>query len=131
VPLVFSEEQLVKAFFLKQRQDRYLEKFANPRKRRKLTDEFCHFKHLDPQRMLSIPPSQQNPFGIYRILKQYGAPDECWVVSDESELDARRMELRQVLEEIVGRTFATFLCCVDGKLGYFENEDGRWILRRA
>jgi hypothetical protein len=131
VPLVFSEEQLVKAFFLKQRQDRYLEKFADPRKRRKLTDQFCHFKHLDPRYVLSIPPSQQNPFGIHGILKHYGAPEECWVVSDESELDARRMRLKEVLEEIIGRTFGTFLCCVDGKLAYFENEDGRWILHRA
>lgn len=40
------------------------------------------------------------------------------------------MNLDDALDEIVGRTFATFLCCVDGKLAYFENEDGRCILRR-
>ncbi len=64
------------------------------------------------------------------LLKKFGAPDQCWVVSDERELDARRMNLNEVLEEIVGRTFATFLCCINGKLAYFENEEGRWILRR-
>ena len=130
-PLPFAEEQLVKAFFLKIRRNRYLDGLADPRKRRKFTNEFCHFKHLDPQRMIAILPSQQNPSGIHRLLQQYGAPEECWVVSDESELDGRRMKLQQVLDEIVGRTFATFLCCIDGKLAYFENEDGRWILHRA
>jgi len=131
LPLPKEEEQLVKAFFAKERRERYLEGLANPRKRRKITDTFCHFKHLDPRYIVPIPSFQQNPADISMLLKKSGAPDECWVVSDESDLDARRMNLKEVLQEIVGRTFATFVCCVDGKLAYFENEEGRWILHRA
>jgi len=128
--LPIPEEQLVKRFFLSERQERFLEGLANPRKRRKITDEFCHFKSLDWKYAVAIAPAQQNRQGIYKLLKHFGSPDECWVVSDESGLDARTMNLKEVLEEIVGRTFATFLCCIDGKLAYFENEEGRWILRR-
>jgi hypothetical protein len=131
VPLPKEEEQLIKAFFIRERRERYLEGLANSRKRRKLTDQFCHFKHLDPRYMVSIPSSQQNPDDIFTLLKKSGAGDQCWVVSDESELDGRRMYLKEVLDEIVGRTFATFLCCVDGKLAYFENEEGRWILHHS
>jgi len=130
VPLPKEEEQLVTSFFIKERRERYREGLANSRKRRKLTDEFCHFKHLDPRWVISIPSFQQNPADISMLLQKSGAPKECWIVSDERKLDARRMNLNEVLEEIVGRTFATFLCCVDGKLAYFENEEGRWILRR-
>jgi hypothetical protein len=130
VPLPREEEQLIRAFFMRERRERYLEGLANSRKRRKLTDEFCHFKHLDPRYIVPIPSSQQNPADISILLKKSGAADECWVVSDELELDARRMNLNEVLGEIVGRTFATFLCCIDGKLAYFESEEGRWILRR-
>ena len=126
-----AEEQLIHSFFAKERRERYLSGLADPRKRRKVTEVFCHFKHLDPRFIVPILPNQQNPRDIFKLLKQYGAPDECWVVSNEIELDARRMGLEEVLGEIVGRTFATFLCCVDGRLAYFENEDGRWILRRA
>ena len=130
MPLPVHEEKLVKAFFLKERRERYLLGLANPRKRRKITDEFCHFKHLDLRFSVPIVPSQQNPAGIYGLLRKFGAPDVCWVVSDELELDARTINLKEALDEIVGRTFATFLCCIDGKLAYFENEDDRWIIRR-
>jgi hypothetical protein len=128
MPLALAEEQLIKAFFLKQRRERYLEGLADPGKRRKMTDEFYHFKHLDPQRIMAIPPSQQSPGGIYRLLKQYGAPEYCWVISTDRSLDARRMDLQEVLAEIVGCGEGTFLCCVDGKLAYFEDEEDRWIL---
>lgn len=130
MPLPKEEGQLIKVFFAKERRERYLDGLANPRKRRKLTDEFCHFKHLDPRYMVSIPSFQQNPADISILLKKSGAADKCWIVSDDLELDARRMNLNEVLDKIVGRTFATFLCCIDGKLAYFENEEGRWILRR-
>ena len=130
MPLPREEEQLIKAFFAKERCERYLEGLANPRKRRKLTNEFCHFKHLDQRYAVPILPSRQDPTEIHKLLQQFGAPAECWVVSNELELDARWMNLKEVLEEIVGRTLATFLCCINGTLGYFENEEGRCILRR-
>jgi hypothetical protein len=130
MPLPKAEEELIKAFFAKERRERYLEGLANPRKRRRITNIFCHFDHLDLRYMVQIPSFDQHPQNIYRLLKQYGAPDECWVVSDELFLDSRMLNLKETLEGIVGRTFANFLCCVDAKLAYFENEEGRWILRR-
>jgi hypothetical protein len=128
VPLTFAEEQLIKTFFLKERRDRYLTGLADPRKRRKFTNEFCHFKHMDSRYVVAVLPAHQNPPNLYKLLKQYGAPDDCWVVSDEIDLDACRMNLREALDAIVGRTFGTFLSCVDGRLAYFENEEGRCIL---
>jgi hypothetical protein len=130
MPLPKAEEELIKAFFPKERRERYLEGLANPKKRRKLTDEFCHFNPADPRYVVTIPSSEQHPQNIYRLLKQYGAPDQCWVISDELSLDSRIFNVKETLEDIIGRTFAIFLCCVDGKLAYFENEDGRCILRR-
>ncbi|HEY7403259.1 MAG TPA: hypothetical protein VIB39_07045 [Candidatus Angelobacter sp.] len=131
MPLPVHEEELIKAFFLKERRERYLLGLANSRKRRKITNEFCHFKHLALRHSVPMLPSQQNPADIYGMLKKLGAPDICWVISDEIELDGQTMNLREALDEVVGRTFATFLCCVEGKLAYFENEDGRWIVRRS
>jgi hypothetical protein len=128
--IVKSEEELIRAFVARERRERFLSGLGNPRKRRILTNEFCHFKNLDPRFVVEIKPSQQNPKDIYHLLRILGAPERCWVVSDDSSMDARTMNLDETLNEIVGRTLATFLCCVDGKLAYFENEDGRWILHR-
>ena len=128
--IVKAEEELVKAFIARERRERFLLGLGNPRKRRILTNEFCHFKNLDPRFVVEIKPSQQNPTNIYALLKSLGAPERCWALSDEDGLDARTLNLDEALDEIVGRTFATFLCCIDGKLAYFENEDGRCILHR-
>ena len=125
-----AEEHLIKTFFVRERQERYLLGLGNSRKRKKLMNEFCHFHKLDARFTVNIQPSRQNPEGIYAQLKELGAPESCWIVSVDSSIDARYMDLSDALEQIVGRTLATFLCCIDGKLCYFENEDGRWILNR-
>jgi hypothetical protein len=52
------------------------------------------------------------------------------VISDDKEIDGIRMLITDALETILGRTSGTFLSCVPGLLAYFENEDGRWILKR-
>lgn len=44
---VLHEEALIRAFFLPGRQERYLELLAKPKRRRDITGEFNHFKHLD------------------------------------------------------------------------------------
>jgi hypothetical protein len=49
---------------------------------------------------------------------------------DDKEIDGIRMLITDALETILGRTSGTFLSCVPGLLAYFENEDGRWILKR-
>jgi len=51
-------------------------------------------------------------------------------ISDIKEIDATRLSLEDALATVLGRTFGTFLSCKPGKLAYFENEDGRWILSR-
>ncbi len=40
------------------------------------------------------------------------------------------MELEVALNETVGYQMGTLISCVPGRLAYFENEDGRWILER-
>jgi hypothetical protein len=40
------------------------------------------------------------------------------------------MPLADALRKIVGNGMGTFLSCVPGRLAYFEDEDGRWILER-
>jgi hypothetical protein len=38
--------------------------------------------------------------------------------------------LEIALKETVGRQMGTFISCIPGKLAYFEDEDGRYILER-
>jgi hypothetical protein len=124
------EEALILAFTLPQRQSRYLELLANPKRRRDVTRELAHFKHLDMRFVVPIPPSQRGHDGILRLLKDKGARDTCYAVSEDDELDGKELLLSESLKRIVGYEMGTFLSCLPGRLAYFEDEDERWILER-
>jgi hypothetical protein len=127
---VNHEEELVKAFILPVRQERYLEFLKTPRKRAKFINQLAHFKHLDPQFLVSIPGNQRNPASLLKLLSAKGAGPNCWVISENSELDGREMELETALKETIGRQMGTFLSCLPGRLAYFEDEESRYILQR-
>jgi len=125
------EEALIKAFIDPRKTERYLEIMANPKKRAKFTKDLAHFKALNPKFMVSILPSQQNPTGIANLLKAKGAGARCWVISEDSKLDGQELDLEIALKNTVGYQMGTLISCVPGRLGYFEDEDGRCILERA
>ena len=61
---------------------------------------------------------------------------DCWiskfyVTSENAKLDGREMELEAALKETVGYQMGTLISCVRGRLAYFEDEDGGWILERV
>jgi len=123
------ERQLIEAFILPQRRSRYLEFLARPKHRKKIISELPHFKHLDPRSVVSIPPREQHWKNIRALLLSMGAPDLCHALSEDSEIDGKELPLQKALQCVVGSGMGTFLSCVPGKLGYFEDEDQRWILQ--
>jgi hypothetical protein len=124
------EEELVKAFILPVRQERYLEFLKTPKRRAKFIDQLAHFKHLNPQFVVSIPGNQRNPASLLKLLSAKGAGPNCWVISENSEMDGREMDLETALRETIGSQMGTFLSCVPGRLAYFEDEEERCILQR-
>ena len=124
------EEALIKAFIPTHRQERFLEIIAKPKKRAKLLTQLYHFDDLNPKFMVAIPPNQQNPSSLVKLLKAKGAGSVCYVMSTNSLLDGKEVELETALKETVGSQEGTLISCVPGRLGYFEDEDGRYILER-
>jgi hypothetical protein len=122
------ERGLIRAFILPERQERYLELLAKPKRRKDIPSAFAHFKHLDLRFAVAIPPSQQHAKDITQILKSRQAPNACFALSEDTNLDGREVPLAEALESIVGYGMGTFLSCIPGQLGYFEDEDQRWIL---
>jgi hypothetical protein len=71
-----------------------------------------------------------NSTNILELLRMKGAGPTCWVISEDSDLDAREMDLHEALKKTIGRGMGTILSCVPGKLAYFEDEEDRYILQR-
>ena len=124
------EEGIVKGFIIRERQSRYLEFLNRPKCRGSFTGELAHFKHLDPAFVQLIPPAKQNVAGISQLLREKGAPENCWAISESSELDSQPLPLVAALKKILGMEIGTFLSCIPSVLGYFEDEDGCFILYR-
>ena len=126
------EEELIKAFIMPTKRQRYLDFVSKPKTRQKFLLELAHFNSRDPRYLLTIPPGKQHPKDIAQILTQKGAPALCWVTSEDSRLDDKEMPLAEALHDVVGRQMGTFLSCIPGRLAYFEGEDmgARWILER-
>lgn len=126
------DEQLLARFFIPTKRERYAEMIGHPKKRLKFLRELAHFKSLDPRYLIPMPPKKLFPDQIAAILTTKGAPQSCWITSENSDLDGREMPLLEALNEVVGRQMGTLLTCIPGRLAYFEGEEMgcRWILER-
>jgi hypothetical protein len=125
------EEGLVKAFVIDSKQERMLALLRKPKRRRDVLMTLPHFKDLD-RRFATIVPQPQAASSILRLLQSRGAPAECYVVSEDEDLDAQIMPLASALDAVVASGMGTLLSCIPGRLGYFEGEipGKRYLLDR-
>jgi hypothetical protein len=131
--MTLHEEAFVESFVQSARRERVRLALANRKKRAKFVREFAHHGTyiLAPEYLRSIKPSQQNPDSICAILHGLGAPDTCYLISEDSNLDGKEMDLLAALRQIVGYGMGTVMSCFPGRLGYFEGElKERYILQK-
>jgi hypothetical protein len=127
------EVSFLRAFIAPSKRDRYLEGFANPKKRSKLLDRLNHhLDDLDPRYVFALPRGCHSSSDIEKLLVSRGAPSQCYVMSSLDRLDRRGMALRQALDQVVGYQMATLISCIPGRVGFYESEDmkGRYLLER-
>jgi len=126
------EEATVRAFIVRERHDRFLELLPNPKHRHKITKSLAHPNPawFDPRFVKLVPSAQNGAASIAKLLRAKGAGRTCWVISEDSKLDAREIDLESVLTAIVGGGMGAILSCIPGKLAFVESEDGRFILER-
>jgi hypothetical protein len=125
------EEATIKAFIRQNRQERCLRFLSDPKRRRKFTAELAHFRDLNVKYALRIPPNQHDSASVFKLLFSMGAGSKGSVISENPNLDGREMDLDVALKETIGYGMGTIISCIPGRLAYFEDEDGRYILKRA
>jgi hypothetical protein len=120
------EEAVIHAFVRREKRDRFLGFLATAKNRRKFTTSLAHFRWFDP-RFASPAQGIENVEGL---LRSKGAGQTCWVISEDSTIDGKELELGAALEYVDGRQMGTILSCIPGRLAYFEGEDEALILAR-
>jgi hypothetical protein len=132
MPELEHESALVGAFIAAERRDRYLGLLASARGREKLRRSLAHCRDLDMRFAHELPRGVHTPTAIAELLLKKGAPTECVLLSESDALDGRRLPLEEALTAVVGRGMGTFVSCVPGRLGFYEEEGPgvRYVLER-
>jgi hypothetical protein len=84
-----------------------------------------HAVKLDPRYCQHLSGASAFPGPVEQLLRACGAPDSCFVISANPELDGRKMPLAEGLDAISGSSDGAFVSCIAGRLGYYEYEDMR------
>ena len=112
------EEATLRAFVASSKRDRLLTLLGSPKRRRKVLDALNHFDDWDERVALPVNSSED----VLALLRRAGAPPECYVISDDDELDGRSMPLDEAVRACEEFDFASILCCIPGKLAFFYDE---------
>jgi hypothetical protein len=135
------EEATIRAFVVRERQERFIYLLADSKRRRKFLKELGHFRWFDA-RFASAVPWKVDPTlslwgrhtqgieSIRRLLKAKGAGQFCWAISHKREVDGQELELGAALEDLAGQSMGLILSCVPGRLAYFEGEEQSLLLSR-
>ena len=124
---------LIRAFIARERRERYLALLASPRGRDKLRRRLAHLHDLDPRCCRELPKGVHSAQEIGGYLKAKGAPTECVLLAEDSELDGQRLPLGKALEAVLGRGMGAFISCLPGRLAFYEGESAgvRYVLEPA
>jgi len=126
------EEAFVQAFIVQDKQSRYLSLLASQKRRTVFLDRLNHNLDFDSAFAVLVPSNQQSAEEIEKLLRKQGAQNTCHLISAKPEWDAQDMPLRKALDLVVGINIGTVLCCIPGRLAYYESEDlgRRFILSK-
>jgi hypothetical protein len=111
---------------------RFRESLASAKRREKLRSQLPHFSHLDPRFATLIPIREQTGLVLGSRLRAKGAGGQCYLLSEDADLDGREIALDDALKLVVDEAshLATFISCVAGRLAYFHDEEpeSRYLL---
>ena len=116
------EEQFAREFIAPEKRERYLSLLESERGRKKLVAGFHHCRDLDHRFARLIPSHHQSAESIEELLRSKGAPQKCYVMSDDQNIDRQELELTEALAKIVGMDAGALISCIPGRLAYFEME---------
>ena len=126
VALHESERAFVNAFVEAKRRSRWLSRLAGKGRSAQL-DRLNHFRDLD----VSLMRRLDGEGDVKRLLRSLGAPDDCLIMSDCSDIDGVMCSLEEALRVAQDCYWGTVILCVPGRLAFFKDEadGGTYLLQ--
>ena len=125
-PDLHIESKVIENFIIKSKRERYLNFIKKSKTRKKFTDELAHFSN---QLELFEEIKNNERSVIDAQLKRLGLKGECYVISENNELEGKRMAIDKALSEAIGMGMGTLIVFGDAELVFYEGEgpSDRWI----
>ena len=117
-----EENAFVAAFILPAKQDRYRQLLHSAKLRSKMLDRFNHRLDFIQSLATRVPTEMNTSEGIENLLRQRGAGDQCYLISDHNDLDGQALPLAEGVTAARRAYFATVVCCLPGRLAYYKPE---------
>jgi hypothetical protein len=114
-----EHERGLSRFLVGEWRARFRESLAPGKRRDTSRSQLPHLTHLDPR---FATPTGESASALVAQLREKGAEDSCYLLSEDPELDGRELPLAEALAVIVdgGTEHATFVSCVPARLAYFH-----------
>jgi hypothetical protein len=118
-----EHERGLSRFLVGEWRARFRESLAPGKRRDTARSQLPHVTHLDPR--FATPAGGLSAPELSAHLREHGAGDGCYLLSEDPELDGRELPLDDALIAVVdgGSHHATFVSCLPGALAYFHDPE--------
>jgi hypothetical protein len=125
-----SDVEMLLPFLREDRRSRWRELFPRPKGRKKLLATLWNGDDLNRDLLIKVDPSERSVKQLSVRLRSLGAPPLCHLISARPNLDGKDLDLISALGLVLDLAPGTIICCVPGKLAYYENDDrnGNYII---
>lgn len=127
--LIEFESKVINRFVIKNKQERYLQFINSQKHRGGFTGQLAHFNDLKYELFEEVIGNEKAI--IKAKLASLGKFIDCYLISENPELDQKRMDIDTALNEVIGYGMGTLLVFGDAEMIYYEAEGpkDRWITK--
>ncbi len=125
------EKKVIERFVVKTKRDRYLTFIESDKTRNKFISELAHFHDLRIERFDEISGDEKKVIKD-RIIKSLGNIKDCYLISENMELDRKRLDIDTALNKTIGYGMGTFIVFGDAEIVFYEAEgpSDRWLSKK-
>jgi hypothetical protein len=124
------EKKVIERFIVKTKRERYLAFIENDKTRGKFISELAHFRDFIQEQFDEISGDEKKV--IMDRIKGLGNIKECYLISENSELDRKRLDIDTALSKTIGYGMGTLIVFGDAEIVFYEAEgpSDRWISKQ-
>jgi hypothetical protein len=118
---------IIQNFVIRDKQERF-RGFIAARRDDLLDELFIDERNLKPETLIELPRGKSASYVISE-LERRGATDEVYVMSSNTDLDAKLTRLKDAVESVFDRHCGVLIYCINKRIGYYEDgETSKYIL---